>query len=117
MSYPETRVHEIARICHEVNRAYCISLGDASQLSWEAAPQWQRDSAIGGVKFHLASPNAMPADSHVSWLAEKRAAGWTYGPVKDEKLRQHPCFVDYHELPQAQRSKDYLFKGVVDAMR
>lgn len=28
----------VARICHEVNRAYCEALGDTSQVSWEDAP-------------------------------------------------------------------------------
>jgi hypothetical protein len=43
---------QIARVCHEVNRAYCESLGDMSQPSWEDAPQWQKDSAMLGVKLH-----------------------------------------------------------------
>lgn len=42
---------QIARVAHEVNRAYCKALGDDSQEVWELAPQWQRDSAIVGVKF------------------------------------------------------------------
>ena len=28
-------VGEVARVAHEVNRAYCAALGDASQLQWE----------------------------------------------------------------------------------
>ena len=35
----------IARVCHEVNRAYCQALGDDSQPTWEEAPEWQRASA------------------------------------------------------------------------
>lgn len=27
-------VEDIARVCHEVNRAYCRSIGDDSQVSW-----------------------------------------------------------------------------------
>jgi len=27
----------IAKVCHEANRAYCESIGDNSQLSWEDA--------------------------------------------------------------------------------
>ncbi len=41
---------QIARVAHEVNRAYCQALGDNSQPAWEDAPQWQRDSAMLGVK-------------------------------------------------------------------
>jgi hypothetical protein len=106
---------QIARLAHEVNRAYCQSLGDDSQPAWENAPDWQRQSAINGVQFHLAHPEASPAHSHEQWLAEKTATGWKYGPVKDPEKKEHPCFVPYDQLPAEQRAKDYLFRGVVRA--
>lgn len=106
----------IARVCHEVNRAYCASIGDHSQLRWEDAPDWQKQSAVNGVSFTLASPDAKPSDSHVSWLAEKERDGWKYGPVKDPAKKEHPCFVPYDELPVEQRTKDYLFQAVVRAL-
>jgi hypothetical protein len=107
---------EIARVCHEVNRAYCASIGDHSQPAWEAAPDWQQKSAITGVEFTLANPDAKPSASHESWLAEKMRDGWKYGPVKDPVKKQHPCFVPYGELPPEQKSKDYLFQAVVRAL-
>jgi hypothetical protein len=109
-------IEQIARVAHEVNRAYCLALGDASQAAWEDAPQWQKDSAINGVKFHLAHPGAGPDHSHVEWLKEKEAAGWKYGPVKDAEKKEHPCFVPYDALPVDQKAKDYLFRGVVHAI-
>lgn len=109
-------VQDIARVCHEVNRAYCASLGDHSQPAWENAPDWQRASAINGVEFTLAHPDAKPSDSHVSWLAEKERDGWKYGPVKDAVTKEHPCFVPYDDLQVEQRTKDYLFQAVVRSM-
>jgi len=100
-----------ARAAHETNRAYCIALGDTSQPSWEAAPEWQRSSAINGVAGAFAGNT--PEQSHEGWLAEKRAAGWTYGPVKDPEAKLHPCFVPYAELPAAQKAKDSIFLAVV----
>lgn len=44
-------IQGIARVCHEANRGYCISMGDKSQLPWDEAPAWQRGSAVQGVKF------------------------------------------------------------------
>jgi len=111
-----TDVTAIARACHEVNRAYCASQGDHSQPPWEDAPEWQRASAINGVTYALQHPQAKPADSHESWLAEKRADGWRYGEVKDPAARTHPCFVPYDQLPPAQKAKDYIFLAVVRAM-
>lgn len=107
---------EIARVAHEVNKAYCESLGDTSQPSWGEAPDWQRNSAISGVNFHKANPDAGPEHSHECWLKEKEAAGWKYGPVKDSEKKEHPCFVPYVELPADQKAKDYIFRAVVHAL-
>lgn len=107
---------DIAAVCHEANRMFCATLGDHSQLPWAAAPQWQRDSAINGVLFNLANPEAPASASHDSWLEEKRNAGWTYGPEKDAEKKEHPCFVPYEALPVDQQAKDHLFKGVVAAL-
>lgn len=110
---------QIARICHEANRAYCQSIGDESQPTWDQAPKWQTDSARNGVLFHLetlaAGKKPIPSASHDSWLEEKRAAGWKFGPVKDADLKEHPCFVPYNELPTEQKMKDYLFSAIVEA--
>ena len=106
---------QIARVCHEVNRAYCQALGDNSQVAWEDAPDWQITSAIKGVELHL-SRDAGSEASHESWMAEKVAAGWVYGPVKDADAKTHPCLVPFNELPVEQQAKDYLFRAVVHAL-
>lgn len=109
------KVEDIAKICHETNRAYCETLGDASQVGWSEAPDWQRESAISGVKFHLDNLNAGPSGSHENWLKEKLAAGWKVGPVKNPETKEHPCCVPYSELPADQRRKDALFVAIVHA--
>lgn len=103
----------IAKLAHETNRAYCMFLGDMSQPTWEDAPEWQRDSAMNGVRFHRGNPDARPEDSHESWMAEKVADGWVYGEVKDPEAKTHPCIKPYDELPEAQRLKDHLFLAIV----
>lgn len=105
----------IASVCHEANRLLCVSQGDISQVPWEDAPQWQQDSACKGVLGVLCNGNG-PAAAHASWLAEKRATGWTYGPQKDAALKTHPCMVPYAELPPGQRAKDHLFVAICVAM-
>lgn len=111
----ERTMEKIARVCHEANRAYCITLEDFSQVPWDAAPQWQKDSAKLGVAFHIYNLEATPEDSHNSWLAEKEKAGWKFGPVKDEEKKEHPCFVPYAALPVEQKMKDYIFRNIVHA--
>lgn len=108
---------EIYRTCaeraHMANKAYCESIGDRSQPSWDEAPNWQRQSAIVGAQHAIENPNAGPSDSHDSWLAEKELAGWVYGPEKDPERKQHPCMVPYNQLPEWQRTKDHIFLAVV----
>ena len=103
-----------AKATHEVNRRYCEALGDHSQVPWEDAPEWQRESALKGVDGVLAGDG--PGKSHENWLAEKVATGWKYGPVKDPEKKEHPCMVPFDELPQDQQMKDMLFVSTVRMM-
>ncbi len=105
----------IARVCHEANRAFCEATGDLSQPTWVDAPEWQTRSAIKGVAGVLAGNG--PEESHKSWLVEKAATGWKYGEIKDPEAKTHPCFLPYDELPPEQKLKDHLFVGIVDALR
>ena len=108
---------EIARVCHEVNRAYCQALGDHSQPEWKDAPQWQKDSIMIGVNLHC-DKNVGPEASHESWMAQKVLEGWIYGPVNDPEAKEHPCIVPFDMLPQAQSlAKDFIFRAVVHALR
>ena len=108
------RVEVIAQLCHEVNKAYCESLGDLSQPKWNDAPEWQKESAINGVKYHFNTNPTKPEDSHNSWLKEKLENGWKYGRVKDPDKKEHPCCVPYEKLPKEQKAKDYIFKAICD---
>jgi hypothetical protein len=110
-------VEQIAQVAHELNKAYCESLGDMSQPSWEDAPNWQKTSAIHGVDFHLNNPNATPKLSHHAWMMEKETDGWKYGPVKDAEKKEHPCFVPYDQLPVEQKAKDYIFRQTIHSLK
>ncbi|NKT05172.1 hypothetical protein GS485_11085 [Rhodococcus hoagii] len=106
---------DIARVCHEANRAIQIVTGDpAVSPSWDDAPDWQRDSAIEGVEKAL--NGATPKQLHESWCEFKRADGWVYGDVKDEVAKTHPCLVPYWDLPEIQRKKDAVFGAIVAAL-
>jgi hypothetical protein len=109
-------VTAIARVAHEANRAYCQSIGDLSQSSWEDSPQWQRDSGVAGVQFALDNPDVGPEQQHDQWSADKIAHGWKYGPVKNAERKEHPCLVPYDQLPVEQQGKDALFRAVVKAL-
>lgn len=107
---------DVARVCHEVNRAICEASGDMSQRPWEQAEPWQRDSAVRGVAFALANPDASPEAQHNAWMKDKITDGWIWGAKKDADAKTHPCMVPYHLLPFEQRVKDHAFRAVVGAL-
>lgn len=108
-------IEEIAEVCHEANRVLQRHLNeDAVSPRWAEAPEWQRESAIDGVRN--ARAGASPEESHLNWLEFKEKDGWVYGETKDEDAKTHPCMVPYDELPPEQRSKDALFTSIVRAL-
>lgn len=107
-------VEACARVAHEANRAYCLTLGDASQLPWDATDPEIRESARSGVK--LALEGASPEKQHEAWRNHKALNGWRYGAEKNAALRTHPCMVPYAELPTEQRVKDILYGASVNGM-
>jgi ryanodine receptor 2 len=44
--------------------------------------------------------------AHEVWARERRRLGWTYGPVRDDARRQHPCLVPYDALPESEKQLD-----------
>jgi len=110
-------IEQIAKVCHEANKAYYEAWGDFSQKHWKEAEEWQRQSAIKGVEYRLDNPNAPESAQHDAWMRDKLADGWVYGPVKDAQHKTHPCIVPYHQLPHFQQKKDALFAAIVNAIR
>ena len=106
----------IAKVCHEANRAFCAVNGDESQMYWNVAPAWQRQSAIEGVQFHMDNPDARYEDAHEKWMKRKLLEGWIWGPEKDEGSKQHPCIMPFEMLPDHQQAKDRLFRSIVHAL-
>lgn len=111
MATPE----EIARVAHEANRAWQVVTGDpAPSPSWDEAPEWQRASAIDGVRH--AQNGATAEQLHDAWCTFKTEDGWRYGPVKNEATKTHPCLVAYADLVPEQHRKDDLFQAVVTVL-
>jgi ryanodine receptor 2 len=43
---------------------------------------------------------------HDVWAKSRINEGWTYGEQRNDSLKQHPCLVDYDELPEAEKEYD-----------
>lgn len=107
------QVEAIARAVHEANRAWCLACGDESQVPWDDAEEWLRDTVRRGVVRAL--DGAGPRELHETWVEDKLRDGWRCGPVKDAEAMTHPCMVPYDQLPPEQRAKDGIFAAVVGA--
>lgn len=47
-------------------------------------------------------------NAHDVWAATRMAEGWTYGPIRDDKKKQHPDLVPYSALPESEKEYDRL---------
>ena len=49
---------------------------------------------------------AIAENIHEVWSAGRMKEGWTYGPVRDDKLKKHPDLIPYSELPDGEKEYD-----------
>jgi hypothetical protein len=43
---------------------------------------------------------------HEVWSQGRISDGWTYGKMRNDTLRQHPCLVPYEKLPESEKDYD-----------
>ena len=43
---------------------------------------------------------------HDNWALGRINQGWTLGPERNDELKQHPCLVDYDDLPESEKEYD-----------
>lgn len=48
----------------------------------------------------------LAANAHEVWSAARMAQGWTWGPVRDDAQKQHPCLIPYDQLPESEKLLD-----------
>ena len=48
----------------------------------------------------------MAKNVHEVWAQTRMEQGWTYGEVRNDELKQHPCLVEYEKLPEEERVYD-----------
>ena len=49
---------------------------------------------------------AIAEQAHEVWALNRKKEGWTYGPVRDDKLKEHPDMVAYSKLPESEKLYD-----------
>lgn len=49
---------------------------------------------------------AIAENAHEIWAENRQAEGWTYGPQRDDQLKQTPDMVPYSKLPESEKKYD-----------
>ena len=49
---------------------------------------------------------AIAENVHDIWSQGRLRDGWTYGPVRNDVIKQNPCLVPYEELPESEKEYD-----------
>jgi ryanodine receptor 2 len=48
----------------------------------------------------------MAKNVHEVWAQGRIKEGWTYGPVRNDVKKTHPCLVPYEKLPDSEKEYD-----------
>lgn len=48
----------------------------------------------------------MSKNCHEVWAKTRMSQGWTYGSVRNDAMKKHPCLVPYEELPESEKVFD-----------
>jgi hypothetical protein len=59
-----------------------------------------------GFAFTRAEVERLSRLEHVRWARQRRASGWTYGPIRDDKRKHHPDLIPWRQLSEEAREKD-----------
>lgn len=41
-----------------------------------------------------------------NWAIRRINEGWTYGPKRNDVIKQHPCLIDYDDLTENEKGHD-----------
>lgn len=108
------KAEEIAPVVHAAIRAYQKVLGQPTSPPWDEVT-WEKQSTLEGVQFALEDPT--PGQQHNQWMRERLAAGWKWGPLKDNDAKTNPTLVPFEQLPPAEQAKDTLLIAITSALK
>lgn len=49
---------------------------------------------------------ALAENVHDTWARARMDSGWTWGPQRNDALKQNPCLVPYRDLPDSEKAYD-----------
>ncbi|XP_072786243.1 ryanodine receptor 3 isoform X9 [Taeniopygia guttata] len=80
-------------------------LGTTQFLSQASFIPCPIDTSQIALPFHLEKIRDKLAENiHELWGMNKIELGWTYGKVRDDNKRHHPCLVEFSKLPETEKN-------------
>ena len=95
---------EIAKICHEANRQYCIDNQLKTQAEWDELPDDLQNSVVAGVAKIIENPKITAEEMHEAWMEYKEI---------DVPGKEHPNMRKWKKLSKVERGKYSLFLATV----
>ena len=89
---------------HE-SRNYMVRVLRSAE-DYEPHPLNLEDIPLTDDLFEL--QEAIAENAHEVWAAARKAEGWTYGPVRNDALKQHPDMLPYSALPDSEKEYDRI---------
>jgi hypothetical protein len=100
-----------ARAAHETLRVYRNAQG-IGVPDWDVAEEWMRQSSRAMVERLVAGTLDVEAE-HDAWMRERLAAGWTWGPERNDTAKKNPLLRPWRELTEGQRGATHAQVSVV----
>ncbi|NLO38940.1 MAG: Ryanodine receptor Ryr [Ruminiclostridium sp.] len=50
-------------------------------------------------------------NTHEVWSSQRIKDGWTYGEIRDDAQKTHPCLVPYDDLPENEKEYDRVISA------
>ncbi|XP_060131529.1 ryanodine receptor 1 isoform X2 [Zootoca vivipara] len=105
------RVEPIKEYKHDFN-GFRNLLGPTQSLSHTSFTPYPVDTIQIVLPPHLERIREKLAENiHELWALTRIEQGWTYGPIRDDNKRLHPCLLDFHSLPEPERNYNLQMSG------
>ena len=113
---------DLGRIMHAMRREIALTFPEENVSvppAWDdpACTEEMKASSERSALAMLVSPDLSAEEEHDRWWAERKAQGWTYGPIRDNAKKKHPSMKPFKELPLGEQLKDLARIAMVKELR
>ncbi|XP_070577063.1 ryanodine receptor 2-like isoform X7 [Ptychodera flava] len=108
--------HESLLPKEELHIQQCFNFGNFKESLFAGPSAWREhttfipkpvDTSSVSIPHYIEGVRDKLAENiHELWCMNKIEAGWTYGPVRDDAKKTHPCLCPFNSLTEEERTFD-----------